>query len=67
MYALAGIHLDCALGNCLAYAINVSTTLFRQNYREISTVYGLTTKAAIRDALYLRTSLKNKLPWKKSY
>ena len=57
MYALASFHLDCALVECLAYAINVSTTLFRQSYCEISIVYGLTAKAAIHDALYLRTSL----------
>lgn len=68
MYALASFHLDCTLVECLARAINVSTTLFRQSYREISIVYGLTAKAAFRhDALHLHTSLKNKCPWKKSH
>ena len=51
MYALASFHLDCALVECLAYAINVSATLFRQSDREISIVYGLAAKAAIHDAL----------------
>ena len=48
MYALASFHLDCALVECLAYAINVSATLFRQSDSEIPIVYGL---AAIHDAL----------------
>ena len=51
MYALASFYLDCALVECLAYAINVTATLFRQSDREISIVYGLAAKAAIRDAL----------------
>ena len=56
MYALASFHVDCALVGCLAYAINVSATLFRQSDRKISIVYGLAAKAAIHDALWLRTS-----------
>ena len=52
MYALASFHLDCALAECLSYAIlNVSATLFRQSDCEISIVYGLAAKAAIHDAL----------------
>ena len=51
MYALASFHVDCALVGCLAYAINVSATLFRQSDREISIVYGLAAKSAIHDAL----------------
>ena len=57
MYALASFHLDCALVECLAYAINVSTTLFRKSDREISIVYGLVATVAIHAALELRTSL----------
>ena len=67
MYALVSFHLDCTLVECLAHAINVCITRFRQSYREISIVYGLTAKAAFHDALHLHTSLTNKCPWKKSH
>ena len=52
VYALASFHLDCALVECLAYVINVFTTTLRQSYSEISIVYRLTAKAAIRDMMH---------------
>ena len=62
MYALASFHLDCALVECLAYAINVSATLFRQSDREIPIVYGLAAKAAINQCIVVAYVFVEQIP-----
>ena len=59
MYALASFHLDCALVECLAYAINVSAT---QSDREISIVYGLAAKAAINQCIVVAYVFVEQIP-----